>query len=125
MRDELVLSVAEFKQNLCHSTKEIQLFYKLNAMEQQLKQIEHAAFKICGVSKKKFRESKVMASLVGGPGVKPLDAREFAKSCKRFLQKMAKKHYFSLFFKRISKLWLNLCAFGRKTQLVGKLLRKL
>ena len=65
-----------------------------------------------------------MAGLVGGPGVEPPDAGEFAIICKKLLKKIAKIHYFSLFIKKISNYALNFCACGRKTQLIGKILKK-
>ena len=43
---------------------------------------------------KNFGGFKVMAGLVGGPG-------NFRKFAKKFLRKLQKMHYFSIFFKKI------------------------
>ena len=44
-----------------------------------------------------------MAGLVGGPGGAPWTPVNFRKFAKKFLKKIAKKQYFGLFCKRISK----------------------
>ena len=41
--------------------------------------------------------------LVGGPGAEPRDAGEFSKIFKKFLKKISKMHYFSIFFKKFNK----------------------
>ena len=67
-----------------------------------------------------------MNGLVGGPGgAEPPDTGEFSKICTIFLKKIATMLHFSLFFQRKFKnSALNFRAFGRKTQLVGEILRK-
>ena len=60
----------------------------------------------------------------GGRSLPPPDAGEFSKICKKFLKKIA-KNAFSPIFQKKFKTALNFCAFGRKSQLVGKFLRKL
>ena len=49
--------------------------------------------------RKKFRGFKVMTGIVGGP-----EAREFSKIDKKFIKKIAKMHYVSLFFPKNLKL---------------------
>ena len=46
--------------------------------------------------------------------------REFSKIFKKFLQKFAKIHYFSIFFKKLTNLCVHFLPFGQKTQIVGK-----
>ena len=76
---------------------------------------------VSGVRRKKFGGFKGMACLVGDPGGgAPRTPENFRKFAKKFLKKIAKRHYFMLFFKK--NYALNFCAFGRKTQLVGKIL---
>ena len=48
------------------------------------------------------------------------NVEKILKIFKNFLKKIAKMHYFSIFFKRLTNHALNFCAFGRKTQIVGK-----
>ena len=46
---------------------------------------------------------------MGGPGggLSPPDAGGVSKICKKFLKKIAKMHYFGIFFKGINKLLIN------------------
>ena len=74
-----------------------------------------------GIRRKSFGGFKVMAGIVGGLGAEsPRTPENFRKFAKDFLRKLQKMHYFSLFFKKFQNYALNVCAFGRKTQLVGK-----
>ena len=59
---------------------------------------------------------------VGGPGggAPPPRRRRIFENLKKFMRKMAKMLYFRLFCKKFQNHAINLCAFGRKTQLVGK-----
>ena len=55
--------------------------------------------------------------LVGSPGgLRPPDAEEISKIFKKILRKIAKMHYFSIFFKRFALIFR---AFVRKSQFVG------
>ena len=56
----------------------------------------------------------------GGAPRMPEKFRKFAK----YFRKIAKTHHFSLFFKIFTNPMLNFCSFGRKIQLIGKILRK-
>ena len=55
-----------------------------------------------GLLSKKRRGFKVMAGLVGGPGGggAPRTPKNFRKFAKIFLEKIAKMHYFRIFFKK-------------------------
>ena len=55
-----------------------------------------------GVHRKNFWGFNVMAGLVGGSG--GLHRPDYGKFAKNLLKTFAKMHYFSLFFKKISKL---------------------
>ena len=51
---------------------------------------------------KNFGGFKVMAGLVGGPGGgAPRKPENFRKFAKKFLKKIAKMNYFSIFFQKI------------------------
>ena len=67
-----------------------------------------------------------MAALVGGPGggAHPESFGKFLKVYRKILKKFQKIHYFSVFFKKVKNPALDFRAFGRKTQLVGEILRK-
>ena len=52
-------------------------------------------------------------------GGQPRTPENFRKFAKQILKKIAKKHYFSLLFKKIKNLVLNFRAFERKTQFFG------
>ena len=62
-------------------------------------------------------------SWTGGMGVAKIFYRggeHFSKILKKFIKKIAKMHYFSIFFKKFNKPSVNFCACGRTTQIVGK-----
>ena len=46
--------------------------------------------------------------------------RKFSKTFKKFIKKIAKMHYFSIFFKEFKNHAINFCVFGRKIQILGK-----
>ena len=72
---------------------------------------------------KNFGGLKVMAGLVGGPGIRapPPDAGKFSKNLqKNFKGKWQKMNYFSIFFKKLTNHALIFCAYGRKTQRFGR-----
>ena len=75
-------------------------------------------------TREKFWGFKGMAGLVGGAGANPRMPENFRKFRKNFVRKLQKLHYFSLFFKKLKIHALYFRAFGRKTQLVGEILRK-
>ena len=60
----------------------------------------------------------------GSGGALTPDAEEFSKSWKIFLKKIAKLHYFSLFFKSLFEPSVTLSRVWTKTQLVWIFLRK-
>ena len=57
--------------------------------------------------------------LVGGPGGRAPGPREFSKDFEKILKKIANN--FSIIFKEFNKPCVKFCAFGRKTQIVGKI----
>ena len=59
----------------------------------------------------------------GSGGGAPRTPENFRKFAKKIIQEIAKMHYFNLFFKKFQNQALHFRAFGRKTQLVGKILR--
>ena len=56
----------------------------------------------------------------GGPRRSPADAGEFSKIFKNFLKKIAKMHYFSIFFKIIHKPCVNFSCVWTKNTIFGK-----
>ena len=78
----------------------------------------------CGMQEKMSVGFKVMTGLLGRPGAEPPGRRIIFENLKKFLQKMAKMHYFLLFCKNISKHCVKFPALARKTLLVREILRK-
>ena len=54
-------------------------------------------------TQEKFSGVKVMAGLVGGPGGQSPGPRRICENLEKVLKKIAKMHYFGLFFQKILK----------------------
>ena len=75
-----------------------------------------------GIRRKRFRGVQGYGRPRRGSGGadRPGRRRNFLKFAKNSLRKLLNMHYFSLFFKKFQNYALHFCAFGRKTQFVGK-----
>ena len=79
---------------------------------------------VSGIRRKKFQGVQGYGRPRRGSGAEPPRLRRiFENLQKDFLRKLQKMHYLA-YFQKNSKLCVKFCAFGRKTQLVGKFLRK-
>ena len=73
---------------------------------------------------KNFGGFKVMAGLVWGPRAEPPGRRRiFENLQKEFLRKLPKMHYFSIFFKRFNKPYVNFSRLWTKNTICWEILR--
>ena len=79
-----------------------------------------------GVLRKKFRGVQGYGRPSrGSGGLSPPDAGEFSNIFEKFLKKIPKSSIFAYFAKKFQNPALIFRAFGRETQLVGEILRKI